>query len=117
MTFLNAIDNPLLVALYASLSVFVVAHMNRMHRGTPKMEVAAWWFLGVGSFAIVIFDIHGSRSEWGHIMFGLGAALLVGLHTQPEWRPFLANRRRQRAIIKEDNDRRCRGKPEAGRLA
>ena len=94
MTFLNAIDNPLLVALYASLSIFVVAHMNRMHKGTPKMEVVAWWFLGVGSFAIVIFDIHGSTTEWGHIMFGVGAALLVGLHTQPEWRPFLANRRK-----------------------
>lgn len=89
MTFLDAIDNPLLVVLYASLAVYVVAHMNRMYRSTPKMEVAAWWFLGVGAFAVAIFDIHGSRSEWGHILFGVGAALLIGMHVQSEWRPFM----------------------------
>lgn len=96
MAFLDAIDNPLLVFLYAGLAVFSIGHMNKMYyRNTPKMEAAAWWFIGVGAFAVAWFDITGKFTEWGHIMFGVGTALLLGLHAQPEWRPFIANRRRE----------------------
>lgn len=108
MTFINAIDNPLLVALYATISVFVVAHMNKMHKGTPKLEVCAWWFLGVGAFAVAIFDIHQNNTEWGHIMFGVGSALLIAIQTQPSWRPLLANRRKNpEQPLPMECDRRC----------
>lgn len=90
MNLLNAIDNPLLVCLYSGLAMFSVARMNLMyHRNTPKMEVAAWWFIGVGAFAVAWFDINGVFTEWGHVLFGVGVALLIGMHVQSEWRPFM----------------------------
>ena len=86
MNLLNAIDNPLLVCLYSGLAMFSVARMNLMHhRNTPKMEVAAWWFIGVGAFAVAWFDVNGVFTEWGHVLFGVGVALLIGMHVQPEW--------------------------------
>lgn len=107
-SFLAAVDNPAVVGVYSAIAVSVVAHMNRMYKGTPKIEVVAWWLLGVGSFAVVVNDIHGVANEWGHIAFGVGALILVILNTQPDWRPLVANRRkREEWVLPPDCDRRC----------
>ena len=94
--FLDVIDNPFVIIIYAVIAVLVTAHMNRMYKGTPKLEVAGWWCLGVGSFAVMMYEIYDSHSEWGHVLFGIGALILVLLNTQPDWRGFFANRRKER---------------------
>ena len=104
--FLAAIDNPLLVFIYSVIALAVVAHMNRMYKGTPKGEIFGWWLLGIGSFGVALYDIHGSTGEWAHIMVGAGVLILVVIHTQPDWRPVVANRRCESKDMEKVCDRR-----------
>lgn len=78
-------------------------HMNNMHIKTaPKLEIVAWWLLGVGLFGEWFWQAYWLVTDIPyfiapeHICMSIGMSVLTVLFTQPDWRPILADRRKNR---------------------
>lgn len=85
--------------------VCVVWRMNNMDRNTPWLDMAAWWTLGVGMFWELVTP---REIDTGHMLVSIGIALIAMVLTQPDWRPYIANRRnRPETPLPKDCDRRC----------
>jgi len=87
-----------------------VLRMNAMHwRTTPKLEIAAWWGLGVGAFSQFLWaDL---SPGWPDVFMVCGGALLIVLYTQPQWRAWFADRRRsEQNFMDAMSDRRFQGR-------
>lgn len=95
--------------------VAIVAHMNAMTwRKTPALEIFGWWLLGLGMsgefFWHVWWFMHNQEPNITieHFFLTVGGSLLVFLYSQPEWRPYIAERRKNTEIkLPPDCDRRC----------
>lgn len=81
------------VLIHLVIVVVATIHMNQMHRKTPLLEVAAWWCIGVASFAEAALD--GSAPRIVDTVFTAGVAALAIIHTKPQWRAVLADRRQK----------------------
>ncbi len=69
-----------------------VLRMNAMHwKDTPKAEIVAWWVLGVGAFSQFLWV--DMTPGWPDTMLVCGTGALLVIHTQPQWRRYIADRR------------------------
>lgn len=94
------------IGAHLVIVIATIFHMNAMTRQTPKLEVATWWMIGVGSASEAWL---GPAARWFiDPMFTVGAMMLAVLCAQPEWRPALADRRKNpEPQVPPDGDRRC----------
>lgn len=99
MSFLDLLH---LLAVSAS-TICVGAHMNKMKfSSAPKLELCAWWMLGVGFFGEAFWQVYWLVRdvpyyiEPQHVFVSLGMLAITILYTHPDWRPYLADRRKQR---------------------
>ena len=94
------------VGAHILIVVAAIVHMNAMTRKTPKFEIVTWWLLGVGSASEAWI---GPVAHWfTDPLFTVGVMMLVVLCAQPEWRPILADRRKEAApVLPPGCDRRC----------
>lgn len=81
------------VVFHFIIVVVATVHMNQMHRRTPLLEVLAWWCLGMASFAEAILD--GMAPRIIDTIFVIGVAAMAVIHTKPQWRAVLADRRQK----------------------
>ena len=108
MNFLNYIDNPLLVGIYAVFAVIGIAHMNDMYgTNTPMVDKIAWWLMTVGAFGVFFFEVTMVYSEWPHIFFGAGGLMMATLNALPRLRAKMANRRVQLQRAEDNKQRRA----------
>ncbi|MBL0142673.1 MAG: hypothetical protein IPP91_11370 [Betaproteobacteria bacterium] len=79
------------MAASATIVLGCILHMNAMTPRSPKIEMALWWMLGVGACAELLWI--DFEPGWPDTMSTIAMAGLVVLYTQPQWRPWLAERR------------------------